>query len=77
MTKMNGVYLIPGIFIFILDSCLFIKLSLIARRVYDMGVMILEDPPGPALPIFLIAFPAIIFTSSLLLWNAFIRRLES
>lgn len=76
MTKMNGVNLIPGLLILIMCSRLFITLCLIGRRVYDMGVMVLEFPAGPALPIFLTIFPAVIFTSSHFLWNAFIRRLE-
>ena len=76
MTLMDGVNLISGFLILILGSCLLIKLCLIARRVYDMDVTVSEFPPGPAVPIFLTVFPAVIFTSSHFLWNVFIRRLE-
>lgn len=75
-TKMNGVNLIPRLLIPILGSCLFIKFCLIARGIYDMSVMVLEFPPGPALPILLTVFPAFIFTSSHFLWNSFIRRVK-
>lgn len=76
MTQTDGVNLIPGVLIHTLGSCLLIKLCLIARRVYDLDVMVSEFPPGPVVPISLTVFPVVIFTSSYFLWNVFIRRLE-